>query len=128
MATAPKKVTKPKAVAKPKSKTAGLKKDGTAIPNQLERMRITRKYKQTVNVPVGTKNRFKKMEAMKAEQGKIGKRMGIGDAEDVDYYVSVVDKNTAKAKAAIIKKRATANNKVSSSIERKRLTKKTTKK
>jgi hypothetical protein len=128
MAVAPKKTTKPKAVAKPKPKSAGLKKDGTAIPNQLERMRTTGKYKQTANVPVGTKNRFKKMAAMKAEQGKIGKRMGIGDAEDVDYYVSGVDKNTAKAKAAIIKKRATANNKVSSSIEKKRLTKKNTKK
>jgi hypothetical protein len=103
MAIAPKKVTKPK------PKSAGLKKDGTAIPNQLERMRTTGKYKQTANVPVGTKNRFKKMEAMKAEQGKIGKRMGIGDAEDVDYYVRGVDKNTAKAKAAITKKRVTAS-------------------
>jgi hypothetical protein len=109
MAVAPKKTTKPKAVAKPKPKSAGLKKDGTAIPNQLERMRTTGKYKQTVNVPVGTKNRSSKMAAMKAEQGKIGKRMGIGDAEDVDYYVSNVDRNTAKAKAAITKKRVTAS-------------------
>jgi len=106
-------VASPKTSVKPKPSTkssaAGLKKDDTAIPSKIGEMKyLYEKVTGNTMNKYGLPDTFGEERAAK-KLDKIGLKMGIGDYADVGRYLYEIEKNNAKTKSAITKKRVTAS-------------------
>ena len=106
-------VAKPKTSAsKPKPKSpnkTGLKKDGTSMPSKLNQMKaLEQKASGNTKGAFGLPDNIGEQKAMN-KLSKIGKSMGIGDYADVGRYLYGIEKNNAKVKSEITKKRVSAS-------------------